>query len=278
MKKFIKKSVLLLFAVVLVLSMTACGGNAKKDTFDTSSSGVTARNVIALMQHADDLGLSQLADAEEEELLEFESWIKNNGLPIKGSAFKDGYTSYLDAVNGDLGEVVSVGEDVSVDADDETVNCHVALTGTKTFPDGITPRTATAEIIMTRGGTITSAVINVDRTFNEKIVNAALNTVLGMGTTFCLLIFISIVIWLMGTIVQNMEKKKHEERVRTESAVDNAAKQIVEREEQLRNNSGAADEQALIAVISAAIAAYESGVRGVNVTPDTFIVRSLRRR
>ncbi len=277
MKKFIKRPVLLLIAVLFVLSLVGCGSGSKTDEFDTASSELAAKNVITLFQHADDLGISGLADAEEEQLDDFEAWIKSNGLPIKGTAFKDGFSSYLDAVNGDLGEVVSVGDNVSAVADDETVTCHVGLTGTKTFADG-SPRTATAEIIVTKGGTITSAVINVDRTFNEKIVNAGLNTVLGMGTTFCLLIFISIVIWLMGTIVQNMEKKKHEERVRAESAVDNAARQIVEREEQLIKSAGSDDEQALIAVISAAIAAYESEIRGVNVTPDTFIVRSLRRR
>ena len=58
-----------------------------------------------------------------------------------------------------------------------------------------------------------------------------------------------------------------------------AARQIVEREEQSRKQSeDLSDDKALIAVISAAIAAYESEEGGVPVSPDTFIVRSLRRR
>ncbi len=279
MKKIIKRPVLLIMCLLLLLSMTACGsGKSNTSDVDRDSVDKAVKNTIAIMQHAEDLGIDHLADAEDEELQEFEEWIKQNGLPIKGNAFKDGYSSYIDAVKGDLGEITKVGDQTDIAADDENITCHIILTGTKAFPDG-RPRTATAEIIMTKGGTITSAVINVDRTFNEKLVNAGLNTVLGMGTTFCLLIFISIVIWLMGTIVQNVEKSKNEARRATEQAAEKAARQIVEREEQSRNRQeDLSDDKALIAVISAAIAAYESEESGTAVTPDTFIVRSLRRR
>ncbi|MBQ9550628.1 MAG: OadG family protein [Lachnospiraceae bacterium] len=279
MKKIIKRPVLLVTLLFLILSMTACGGSRNVADYDADTVEKNTKNAVAVMQHAEELGISQLAEAEDEELEEFEAWIKSNGLPIKGSAFKDGYLSYREAVNGDLGEVVSVADDVIITAGDDAITCDVTLTGTKTFQDG-SPRTATAEIIMTKGGTITSAVINVDRTFNEKIVNAALNTVLGMGTTFCLLIFISIVIWIMGTVVQNMENKKTKARSEAENAAINAAAQIAEREEQSRKQNAAApaDDNALIAVISAAIAAYESERTGAAVSPDTFIVRSLRRR
>ena len=279
MKKIIKRPVLLIMCLLLLLSMTACGsGKSNASDVDRDSVDKAVKNTIAIMQHAEDLGIDHLADAEDEELQEFEEWIKQNGLPIKGNAFKDGYSSYIDAVKGDLGEITKVGDQTDIAADDENITCHIILTGTKAFPDG-RPRTATAEIIMTKGGTITSAVINVDRTFNEKLVNAGLNTVLGMGTTFCLLIFISIVIWLMGTIVQNVEKSKNEARRATEQAAEKAARQIVEREEQSRNRQeDLSDDKALIAVISAAIAAYESEESGTAVTPDTFIVRSLRRR
>lgn len=277
MKNFIKRPFLLITALSLVFIMTACGKAPSSSKFDEETIDKAAHNVIAIMQHSDELGLSQLVDADEEELQEFESWIKNNGLPMKGIAYRDGLRSYKEAVAGDLGEVVSVADKAAIQADDDSITSHIILTGTKTFPDG-RPRTATTEIIMTKGGTVTSVVYNVDRTFGEKIINAALNTVLGMGTTFCLLIFISIVIWLMGTIVRNMEKSKTEARKKAESAADQVTQQIVEREEQNKAAANAAGDEALVAVISAAIAAYESEARGYNVTPDTFIVRSLRRR
>jgi len=279
MKKIIKRPVLLILMLFLLLSMTACGGSRSKLEYNADTVEKNTKNAIAIMQHAEELGISRLAEAEDEELVEFEAWIKSNGLPIKGSAFKDGYLSFREAVNGDLGEVVSVADNTVITPGDDSITCDVVLTGSKTFPDG-SPRTATAEIIMTKGGTITSAVINVDRTFNEKIINAALNTVLGMGTTFCLLIFISIVIWIMGTVVQNMENRKTKVRSEAENAAINAAAQIAEREEQSRkqNADASAGDSALIAVISAAIAAYESERTGTAVSPDTFIVRSLRRR
>ena len=199
------------------------------------------------------------------------------GLSIKGDAFQNGYGSYTTAVNGDLGEIVKVDDSAVVTANDGTITSDIKVTGTKTFPDG-SPRTATVEILMTRRGTVTSVTYNVDRTFGEKITNAGLNTVLGMGTTFCLLIFISIVIWIMGTVVQNMENSKKERLAEKERTTDQVVDQIAAREEQAKSAPAASDDSALIAVISAAIAAYESEARGVNVSPDTFVVRSLRRR
>ena len=102
MKKIIKRPVLLILMLFLVLSMTACGGSRSKLEYDADTVEKNTKNAVAIMQHAEELGISRLAEAEDEELVEFEAWIKSNGLPIKGSAFKDGYLSFREAVNGDL--------------------------------------------------------------------------------------------------------------------------------------------------------------------------------
>ena len=75
-----------------------------------------------------------------------------------------------------------------------------------------------------------------------------------------------------------MENSKKERLAEKERTTDQVVDQIAAREEQAKSAPAASDDSALIAVISAAIAAYESEARGVNVSPDTFVVRSLRRR
>lgn len=275
MKKISKRLSLLFLICVFLLSLASCGKEKEVVDYDEERVNQVTFNVLALMQRSVNPNMAEsIAAADEEDLASFEEEIASMGLNIKGEAFKNGYASYTSAVKGDLGEIVDSDQKARITANDESIISDVTVTGTKTFPDG-SPRTANVEIMMTKRGTVTSVVYNVNRTFGEKIVNAGLNTVLGMGTTFCLLIFISIVIWLMGTIVQNMEKRKSASEERKVTA-DNVVSQIEKREEQEKQASP--DDGALIAVISAAIAAYESERTGTNVTPGSFVVRSLRRR
>ena len=92
---------------------------------------------------------------------------------------------------------------------------------------------------------------------------AGINTVLGMGTVFLVLIFMSFLISLfkyIPALVQRKEDKKQGERKQPQAS----AEQVDEPEK--------TDETELVAVIAAAIAAYEG------TTTDTFVVRSIKRR
>ncbi len=116
--------------------------------------------------------------------------------------------------------------------------------------------------------TLTTITTNVEYTFAEKMEKAALNTLLGMGTVFVVLILISLIISCFGLIpkIQNMfSKKAKEEEIKAE-AIDNTIAQIVEKEE-------LADDLELVAVIAAAIAASEGAA-----STDGFVVRSIKRR
>ena len=94
---------------------------------------------------------------------------------------------------------------------------------------------------------------------------AGLNTLLGMGTVFSVLIFISLIISLFKyiSVFENAFKKQPkatEEPAReSESVTEEAA-------------FDEADDTELAAVIAAAVAEYEG------TTTDGFIVRSIRRR
>ena len=128
-----------------------------------------------------------------------------------------------------------------------------------------TDHDATVEIIVDKNLELTSVTTTVIKSFGEMMVNAALNTLIGMGTVFVVLILISFIISLFGYIPKIQESFKKKETVQ-EKAVDNAVAQIIENEEQ-------SDDLELVAVIAAAIAASEGAA-----STDGYVVRSIRRR
>jgi sodium pump decarboxylase gamma subunit len=113
---------------------------------------------------------------------------------------------------------------------------------------------------------ISGVSVNVEYTFGEKMEKAALNTLLGMGTVFIVLILISLIIScfnLIPKIQEKFSKKSSREEVQ-KAAVDNTIAQIIEKEE-------LSDDLELAAVIAAAIAASEGAA-----SADGFVVRSIK--
>lgn len=101
---------------------------------------------------------------------------------------------------------------------------------------------------------------------SEILTKAGLNTLLGMGVVFSVLIFLAFLISLMKYIPVFMERFGKSEKKAVSLEVDNDygnEENVVEEME---------DDLELIAVITAAIAAQEG------TTTDGFVVRSIRRR
>ena len=153
--------------------------------------------------------------------------------------------SYLSAME-EIGSIVST-DSYDVEMSDDEVVVNVSVTGEK--------RNAEIEIIysieLPSTIDVASFTVNVDYTFGEQMQKAGLNTLLGMGTVFAVLILISLIITLFGFIpklTQGSKKKKDA----SAQAMDNTIAQIVEKEE-----DELADDLELVAVISAAIAASE---------------------
>ena len=108
---------------------------------------------------------------------------------------------------------------------------------------------------------------SADVTLGEKLEKAAMNTVIGMGTVFIILIFISLIIGLFKYVNQfdaKLKAKKEAAEAPSEGVV-NAVSQIVQNEENEE------DDLELIAVITAAIAASE------DAPTDGFVVRSIKK-
>ncbi len=102
---------------------------------------------------------------------------------------------------------------------------------------------------------------------SEMMTKAALNTLLGMGTVFAILIIIVICLSIMSAILKAVTgKPKTKKEQVSETAASNTINNIVAQEE------NQTDDTELVAVITAAIAASE-GTSG-----DDFVVRSIIRR
>jgi len=97
----------------------------------------------------------------------------------------------------------------------------------------------------------------------QKMSNAALNTLMGMGVVFVVLIIICYVIKAFG-IINKVETRKKAEKALIEGPAQPAAPAEIEEEDET-------DDLELVAVIAAAIAAYEG------TTPEGIQVRSIRK-
>ena len=117
---------------------------------------------------------------------------------------------------------------------------------------------------------LTGVTINPVYSFGEKMATAALNTVICMSIVFAVLMFISILISGFKVFPYLEEQKRAKaEAARKATVENNVVTQIEQREEQEQE---LVDDTELVAVIAAAIAAYEG------TSTDGFVVRSIRRR
>ena len=116
-------------------------------------------------------------------------------------------------------------------------------------------------------GTPTSMSVDVQYGMGKTLQRAGLNTLMGIGTVFVMLIMISLIISLFNFIpkIQAAFSKKDKEEAKN-VGIDKAVTQIAAQEEP------EADDTELVAVIAAAIAASEGAA-----STDGFVVRSIRK-
>ena len=104
---------------------------------------------------------------------------------------------------------------------------------------------------------------NVHYSTGEIMAKAGMNTLIGMGTVFAVLILISLIISCF-TFISKFEKQKKQE-----APAPAVAAPVVE---QTAADEELSDDTELVAVIAAAIAAYEGAA-----STDGFVVRSIRK-
>jgi sodium pump decarboxylase gamma subunit len=121
-------------------------------------------------------------------------------------------------------------------------------------------------------------VTNVNYSFGELMQQAGLNTLLGMGTTFFVLILLSLIIAGFGKFFVSWDKNKAEKARKKDEEAKKNSDSFVTATPVAGQAAPAAEagDDALIAVIAAAVSAYREQAEPT-VAPDGFVVRKIRR-
>lgn len=166
-------------------------------------------------------------------------------------------------VKEELGSFVEVtGQEVTEEGSVITVTSQCVYDGV----DEKTDVTVTYEMDLTAG--TASLAWNIDYPMSTLLQQAGLNTLMGLGVVFVVLIFLTFVIGQLHWIPDMFNKKEKEQEAAKAAAPAPAAPApapAVEEEEEL------VDDLELVAVITAAIAASEQ------TSTDGFVVRSIKK-
>lgn len=248
----------------MLAAVFTLAGCSSKDTgveYDQAAIEEATEFLISYCDTVDDATMDQWKGLTDEQL---ESQLLQSGYPYTPASF----LSSMDAWKAGLeecGDYISHGE-FSYDAS----KTELSVTTKAEFAD----RQAELEIIYKadlRGNLqLDSLTVSGKYSMGEILEKAGLNTLLGMGTVFVVLIIISVIISLLKYIPKlqaAFSKKPEAQQAATAPAgvKEAPAVEVVEEET-------VEDDTELIAVIAAAIAASEG------TSTDGFVVRSIRRR
>ncbi|MDE6747478.1 MAG: OadG family protein [Lachnospiraceae bacterium] len=247
-----KKWLIILGIITCMAGLTACGKQEQD-----------AENVMPT-QDALDLGASLARALDQIEVVsqgssDYVSYAAAQ-LGIDEAVLENAVASWMGAT-GDMGNYIETVEVTENTMEyEEYYGSNYPVSGTISVRLKGSEHDAIMEIVCDNYALI-SISTNIDYTFGESMARAGLNTLLGMGTVFAVLILISFIIAAFGLIPKLFEPKKPVENKKADDIVS----QIVEREE-------LSDDTELVAVIAAAIAAYEG-----SGSTDGFVVRSIRK-
>ncbi len=233
-----KKWLTVLAVITCVFGLTACGSSAASDT--TESGLMTEEEAISTGENM----VAQMVTIITND--QVDQYASNDVLV---AAF-DGMESALEDVGSFTGTYKEATAEVT--ADGITINL---------LAEG-TDHDATILITTDSTGALTAINTNVKYSMAELMAQAGLNTVLGMGTTFVILILISFIIGLFP-LIGKAQKAAPAPAAAPVAAPAPAAP------------APAADpmnDSQLVAVIAAAVAAAEG-----RTTTDGFVVRSIRK-
>lgn len=266
---------IVLLSAVLALTLCACGpihqpSDSEQKRADKAIEIATTRVIDALndFAHPDTVGMNY----EDMTYNELAVNVQNMyAVDADGYVLATAIESFERGIK-EAGEIVRVNADTAtatIDGNEIIVDVEVACE----------TRYADLQIILRNDNydhTVLGAAFNTRYTLAEKMSKAGLNTLIGMGTVFFMLIVIAILIGQLGPFTRFIEKvsagiKKFfasfkNKSDKTEEGIDKAVEQIV------KNETAENADAELVAVIAAAVAAYEG-------TTDTsgFVVRSIRK-
>ncbi len=250
MKQIKKHFVWILCTVLCLMSLTACGKTVElESSLDPQMTDYMVQTAGSFLEEVTSM-------AESEITMIIDQQAADPGVIT-------GLESYM-SLTGDLGALVSVSEqgrvtevedgyEIAIDAQFEKRQCEFVL--------GVDEDIAQ----------VTSMAFNPVYSLGENMTKAALNTLMGMGTVFLVLIFISLLISCFKYI--NVIEKKMKEKSAPAPAAAPAPAPAPAPVPVAVEEEDVTDDLELVAVITAAIAAASENT----VPADGLVVRSIRR-
>ena len=234
-----KRIITALLVIACILSFTACGASEtaaapteleltdeqRQQWYDSASQFVLAMNEAVETGQAQ----AQMDD------------------PVYGPAFS-GWENAL----RDIGEVQGIeGKSCSFTKKDGTVT--VTVKGSRHDADVVFTMESADQAYF-----VTAITTNVEYSMNEQVGQAGMNTLLGMGTTFAILILLALVITLFGTIMNRAAGKADKAAKKQTPPRPAPVPEPVAAPVEKSTAGTAAEGDELIAVLAAAVAAAES--------------------
>lgn len=273
-KKALKRVLSLICMLLFSISLTACSSNSSK-TIDTTEVKQQSKQefvdayeesiklwVVDFLEYLDETSASDLVeDANSNQTLYDTTQTR---YIINYYGFNDAtiqlYNSW-NATREELGALKTIDiASIDIEVSEETGElCVISVEAAYEKNDKVV-----FEFTIDKNYYVSGAAINPTYTTAQKLAKAGMNTLIGMGTVFVVLVFISFIISLFKYINKFQNKNKKELVKEPEKLSENVT--ASESDEYL------ADDYELVAVISAAIAAYEG-----EASSNGLVVRSIRR-
>lgn len=243
-----------LIVCVLAASIGFAGCSQKTDTeYDKAAAEQVTETLIQSFSQMGSEGFEQFRSLSDYQL---DFAMMQSGIPIEGENFIAMIDAW-EAAEKECGSYVKHGE-YKMEASEK----ELSVTTLAEYED----RDAVIEFKFDEKLNVESMDVSAKYTTGEILKKAGLNTVLGMGTVFVVLLFLAFLISLIKYIppfVEKLTKKSTEQPVLAEQP------KVVEKATEAVDS---VDDLELVAVITAAIAAQEG------TSTDGFVVRSIRRR
>ncbi len=236
-----KKKILLILSMCLImLGLAGCGEDPTKVDYN----GYTYEQLKGACENTANI-LQEMSESEKAAYL------------ASGDEMLEHLVSRWDEAQEGVGEFVELGE-FKVTKSGKTLTCEQEIIF-KNRPVILT------YVYTYHNMQLEDITVDAVQTLGEKMTNAALNTLMGMGVVFTVLILISLIINCFKYL-SRFGNKKIEEKPAPAKAPVAALPPAVE------EAIAAQDELELAAVIAAAIAA------STGTSTDDFVVRSIKRR
>lgn len=241
-----KKLCLIVSLCMLLLGLVACGEDPKRMDYNGKSYDELKATSENLAQ-----SLPEFTDAQiDEGIAYYEQY---------GDTIIVGLMKQWKEIKADVGEFVKLGE-MTVEKSGKTLTTAQLMD----FKGRDLTLTCVYNYLDMQ---ITSVTLDENYSLGEKMQKAAMNTLMGLGTVFMILILISLVIYGFKVIPYL------EEKARAKNAPEPAPVPAVSSAPVVQVEEPQQDDAELIAVIAAAIAASEG-----TLAADGFVVRSIKRR